>query len=118
MKALSTRFQFIGLQLIDVHRHLHCIFPGLHLCPLPQQIMVDAGQLYPDWTSWNFNRKLLNRPIEIEEECPVFVTADHTLYPEEGGNTRTTSYRFDPVKTRRRIQNDVANWQLYRVRAI
>src|ERR1700733_333633 len=64
----------------------------LNLSPASQQIVINASQLHACSVSRNFHCKPLNRGVEIEQQRPVAIAADHALDPEEGGDARSSGH--------------------------
>ena len=59
---------------------------ALHVRPLTKEIMVDAGELnggISDGLIRLHDRKSLYRGVEIKEQSPLGVFADHALNPKE-----------------------------------
>src|SRR4029450_1188092 len=72
-----------------------------HLRPLAEQVVVNASQLHDRRMRRDVARELLNGYVEIEQQRPAAVIANHALNPEERRDARTSGDGGHAVKAGR-----------------
>jgi hypothetical protein len=95
----------------------------LHLCPLPQQVVIDAGQLNAGFLdagglSAAACGDSLDGGVEVEEQGSLPIVADHALDPEEAGDARASRHWLHAVQTSGRIEDHISGRQLDDVGAV
>ena len=93
-----------------------------NLRPLPEQIMIDAGELHRGLGGHRLIGEVAAQPldaqIEIEEQRPLAVVPHHALNPEKGTEPHATADRIDVVQARRRVKHEVPRRQLHALHAV
>src|SRR4051794_24266184 len=96
----------------------HCRPCSSGVRPAAEQIVIDTGQLNHGCVALPpIAGDRLNRGIEIEQDAPGAIVADHGLNPEEGGESAAARDGGYMVEAGGGIEDHVAGGELYRLLA-